>query len=100
MTPVPIDERPNGLERWAWLALLAFAAAIQFQITAAQSLLAIAGVLWLILVIRNGERVEVPGMFWPLAAYAVWTVITALLAVDPGVSLRDTKQLVLFAIIP
>jgi O-antigen ligase len=100
LTPPPVDDRPKGLERVAWLALLAFAAALQVSIFAAQCLLAVTAILWLALVIRNGERVDVPRMFWPLAVYAGWTIIAALLAVDRGVSLRDTKQLVLFAIIP
>src|SRR4029434_3004635 len=44
--------------------------------------------------------VEVPKMFWPLAVYAAWTIVAAILAVDRDVSRRDTKPLVLFAIIP
>jgi O-antigen ligase len=99
---VAIDrDNPTGLERAAWLALLGFAAAIQVSIFVAQSvLLTITAVLWLALVIRNRERIEVPGMFWPLAAYAAITIVSALFAVDRDVSLRDTKQLVLFAIVP
>ena len=94
-------EKPAGLEKAAWLALLAFAAAIQVSIFVAQSvLLTITAVLWLALVIRNRERIEVPRMFWPLAAYAAVTILAAVFAVDRGVSLRDTKQLVLFAIVP
>ena len=94
------DDRPVGLERAAWLALLAFAASLQVSIFAAGVLLTVTAVLWLALVIRNHERIEVPGMFWPLAAYAVVTMISAYFAVDQGVSFRDTKQLVLFAIVP
>jgi O-antigen ligase len=94
-------EKPTGLEKAAWLALLAFAAAIQVSIFVAQSvLLTITAVLWLALVIRNRERIEVPRMFWPLAAYAAVTILAAVFAVDRDVSLRDTKQLVLFAIVP
>jgi O-antigen ligase len=94
-------EKPAGLEKAAWLALLAFAAAIQVSIFVAQSvLLTITAVLWLTLVIRNRERIEVPRMFWPLAAYAAVTMLAAVFAVDRDVSLRDTKQLVLFAIVP
>ena len=94
-------EKPAGLEKAAWLALLAFAAAIQVSIFVAQSvLLTITAVLWLALVIRNRERIEVPRMFWPLAAYAAVTILAAVFAVDRDVSLRDTKQLVLFAIVP
>jgi O-antigen ligase len=100
MTALTPTERPHGLERTAWLALLAFVAAIQVQISVAQIFLALAAVLWLVLVVRNGERVEVPKMFWPLAVYAAWTIVAAIVAVDRDVSLRDTKQLVLFAIVP
>ena len=100
MTVLTPAERPVGLERAAWFALMAFVAALQVSIFAAQVLLAVTALLWLALIARNHERVEVPRMFWPLAVYAGWTVVAAVLAVDRGVSLRDTKQLVLFAIIP
>ena len=46
------------LERAACLALLAFAAALQVSIAAADILLTIADVLWLAVVIRNRERIE------------------------------------------
>src|SRR5687768_9604924 len=100
MSAATTEQRPIGLERAAWLALLGFAAALQVQISAAQLLLALAAVLWLTLVVRNRERVEVPWMFWPLAAYGAATFVSAVFAVDREVSLRDTKQLLLFAIIP
>jgi O-antigen ligase len=97
---MPEPDSPVGLERAAWLALLAFAASLQVSIFAAGVLLTLTALLWLALVIRNRERIEVPRMFWPLLAYAAVTIISALFAVDRGVSLRDTKQLVLFAIVP
>jgi O-antigen ligase len=88
------------LERAACLALLAFAAALQVSIAAADILLALATVLWLGLLVRNRERVEVPKMFWPLAAYAVATLVASVFSVDPRVSLVDSKQLVLLVIVP
>ena len=94
------DERPVGLERAAWLALLTFAASLQVSIFAAGVLLTVTAVLWLALVIRKHERIEVPAMFWPLLAYAAATMISAYFAVDQNVAFRDTKQLVLFAIVP
>jgi O-antigen ligase len=100
MTSMPEPDAPVGLERAAWLALLAFAASLQVSIFAAGVLLTVTALLWLALVIRNKERIEVPRMFWPLVVYAAVTMISALFAVDRGVSLRDTKQLVLFAIVP
>ena len=100
MTTITEDTPPVGLERAAFLALLAFAASLQVSIFAAGVLLTLTTVLWLALVIRNRERIDVPGMFWPLLAYAAVTMISAFFAVDRDISLRDTKQLVLFAIVP
>src|SRR5258707_83398 len=88
------------LERAACLALLAFAAALQLSIAAADILLTIAALLWVGLLVRNKERVEVPRMFWPLAAYAGATLIASVFSVDPKVSLIDSKQLVLLIIVP
>jgi O-antigen ligase len=88
------------LERAACLALLAFAAALQVSIAAADILLTIATLLWLGLIVRNRERVEFPKMFWPLAAYAVATLVASVFSVDPRVSLVDSKQLVLLVIVP
>lgn len=100
MSTMSEHDHPVGLERAAWLALLAFAASLQVSIFAAGVLLTLTAILWLTLVIRNRERIEVPRMFWPLAAYAAVTMISAFYAVDREVSLTDTKQLVLFAIVP
>jgi len=88
------------LERAACLALLAFAAALQVSIAAADILLTIATLLWLALVVRNQERIDVPKMFWPLAAYGVATLVASFFSVDPRVSFVDSKQLVLLVIVP
>src|SRR3954469_17530707 len=94
----PLPEAPR--ERAACVALLAFAAALQVSIAAADILLTVATLLWLGVVIRNRERVEFPKMFWPLAAYAVATLVASVFSVDPRVSLVDSKQLVLLVIVP
>ena len=52
------------------------------------------------MLVKNRERIEVPGMFWPLAAYAVATLVASVFSVDPSVSLVDSKQLVLLVIVP
>jgi len=88
------------LERAACLALLGFAAALQVSIAAADILLALAALLWIGVLVRNGERIEVPRMFWPLAAYAGATLVAAFFSADRVVSLMDSKQLVLLVIVP
>jgi putative inorganic carbon (hco3(-)) transporter len=93
-------DRTPILERAAYVALLGFAAAPQFSIAASGILLGLASLLWLAVVVVNHERIEVPRMFWPLAAYAGATLVASLFSVDPATSFRDSKQLLLFAIVP
>ena len=89
-----------ALERAAFVSLLLFAAALQVSIAAAQVLLGLTALLWLVLVVGGRERVEVPWMFWPLAAYGAMTLVSTVFSIDPRVSIRDDKQLLLFAIVP
>jgi len=99
----PAETAPNRvpiLERAAYVSLLAFAAAPQFSIAASGILLGLSALLWIAVVVLNHERVEVPRMFWPLAAYAAATLGASLFSVDPRISFADCKQLLLFAIVP
>ncbi len=90
----------SGLERAAYVSMLGFAAAPQFSIAASGILLGLSALLWLAVVIINRERIEVPRMFWPLAAYAGVTLVASLFSANRAVSFADCKQLLLFAIVP
>lgn len=94
------DAPRSSLERVACWSLLACAAATQFSIAAAQILLAATGVLWLALVVIRRETLAVPSMFWPLVAYAAATLVSAFFSIDPRVSFWDSRQLLLFLIVP
>jgi O-antigen ligase len=100
MPRVRASDEPQGLERAAYYSLLAFAAALPFSIFVSETLLTLTGLLWLTMVIRQRETIEVPRMFWPLAAYAFATLVSAEFSVDPRVSFIDCKQLLLFSIVP
>jgi O-antigen ligase len=91
---------PRHLEHAGLAAVFGAAAALQFSIAAAQTLLAIAIACWLALVVWRRERVEVPRFFWPLAVLAALTLVSAAFSPQPRVSFADTKQLVLFLIVP
>lgn len=97
---VRASDEPHGLERAAYYFLLAFATALPFSIFVSETLLTVTGVLWLVLVVRRKEGFEAPPMFWPLAAYAAATLVSAVFSIDPRVSLIDCKQLLLFSIVP
>ena len=43
---------------------------------------------------------EVPAFFYPLAVYAIATLVSAAFSDDPNASFVDSKQLVLFLIVP
>ena len=101
--PMPADmstDRTPLLERAAYVAMLGFAAAPQVSIAASGILLGLAAALWLALVLIHRERIEVPGMFWPLLAYAGITLVASYYSANQEVSFLDSKQLVLFAIVP
>jgi O-antigen ligase len=90
----------DRLERSAYWAMLGFVAALQVSIAASNILLALTGLLWLALVISRRERIDVPAMFWPLALYGALSLLAAAFSIDPDKSLRDSKQLLLFAVVP
>jgi O-antigen ligase len=91
---------PTRLENAAFVSMLAFAASTQVSIAAAQALLTLTSALVIILVIRDRERIEVPRMFWPLAVYAAATLVAAAFSIAPDISLWDSKQLLLFVVVP
>jgi O-antigen ligase len=87
------------LERVGYLALLGFAAALQFSIAAANVLLGLALLIWLGRAIAL-RRLDVPRFFYPLAVYAMATLASAAFSDDPNAGFVDSKQLVLFLIVP
>jgi O-antigen ligase len=92
---------PRDRIEFAGLAgLLALVGALQVSIAAAGILLAFTLGCWGLFVAVHRERVEVPRLFWPLLVYAALTLLSAAAAPDPRASFVDSKQLVLFLIVP
>jgi O-antigen ligase len=88
------------LERVTLALLLGFVGALQVSIAAAQILLAAMVVSWLAVHVSDRTRPSVPSFFLPLAAYAGVTLIASVFSLDPVASLFDSRQLLLFAIVP
>jgi O-antigen ligase len=97
--PMPFF-RGDKLEIATIAALVGFLAAAQLSVAPAYIMLAITFACWAAVVRVHHERIQVPTMFWWLAAYGVATVFSALNSVNPTASLVDCKQLVLFLIVP
>ena len=94
---VPPRDRLEQIGLWS---LVGIVAAMQLSIAAAQILLTVAVVSWLASHIARGERLEAPAFFWPLVVYAALTLISAGFSIDPEESFTDSKQLVLFMLVP
>ena len=93
---------PRGadFEHAGALALYGVAGAVQFSIAGAQILLTVAIICWVSLLLVRRERLEAPSFFLPLAIYAAATLVSAAFSPDPHASLVDSKQLVLFLLVP
>ena len=90
----------SGLGRLSFFLLLAFVASLQVSIAAANILLAITAVLWLVLLGRGQVPRVAPSFLLPLVLYGVATLVSAAFSLDPGASLIDSRQLLLFAVVP
>jgi O-antigen ligase len=87
-------------EQIGLFALFAAAGSVQFSIAAGQAFFAIAALCWVILLITGRETPSAPRFFWPLMAYAGATLVSAAFSPRPAVSFADSKQLLLFLIVP
>ncbi len=92
--------RRDRLELAGVAMLVAFAAALQLSIAVAEIFLTLTFVAWGALVLVERERIEVPPMFWPLAAYAGITVLGCAFSLEPRVSFLGCKQLLLYLLVP
>ncbi len=92
--------RTNILERTAFLTLLGFVATLQLSIAVAQILLFITGLLWVSLYFIQRDVNKLPPWFIPLALYALATLGSAAFSLNPVASFMDSKQLLLFLIVP
>ena len=91
---------PTRLESAALVSLYLFAGAVQLSIASSAWLLGITLAIWLAIVISRHERLDVPSLFWPLVAYAGYTMIAVAASIDPVSSLADAKEVLLFLVVP
>ena len=90
----------DRLETAALLALFGLTAFVQVSIAISQSLLALACLGWIGMLLARRERPDAPRFFWPLLAYALATLLSAAFSRSPAISFIDSKQLVLFVVVP
>lgn len=70
------------------------------SITLMESFLALSFALWVIALFRKKEKFAVPGFFWPLVAYAGLSLVSCFFSVNPEMSLKDARELLLYFVVP
>jgi len=82
-----------------WLVALSLSATF-WGIAYAQIALWLAAILWMVVTTRSGEWRRVPAFMLPLLAYGGWMLVSAAASADPMHSFADTKELLLFLMVP
>ena len=99
-TPPQTPERTDRFKQIGFAGLLGFVGALQFSIAVANIFFGLALLMWLLRLIARRTTFDAPAFFIPLAAYGAATLISAAFSSDPAAGFVDSKQLVLFLIVP
>ncbi len=95
------DIKPRqNLSFFIWIFISFYLLFSMISITLSMLFLAIAFLCWIILSIKKKQRPVFPGFFWPLIAYAFLTLLSSFFSVDPAVSLVESRELLLFLVVP
>ncbi len=70
------------------------------SISLSQIFLSLSLIFWIVILIRLKQKFTFPSFFWPLLVYATLSLVSSFLSVNPEVSLKDSRELLLFLIIP
>jgi O-antigen ligase len=97
---VAVSARLSSLERAGFVLVAACLGVVQLWLLGAQTLFGLAAIVWLVIAVRERRRPETPPFFVPLVVYAVLTLVSAAMSLDPIASFIDSKQLVLFLMVP
>jgi len=88
-----------------WISLLPLFLALYLlfsmvSISLSQIFLSLALICWIVILIRKKQKFIFPAFFWPLIVYIALSLISSFLSVNPEASLKDSKELLLFLIVP
>jgi O-antigen ligase len=93
-------ERDAGLATVGFVLVASCLGVVQFSIALAQITFGLAGIVWLVVVLRERKPPEVPRFFVPLMVYAGLTLVSAAFSSDPRASFIDSRQLLLYLMVP
>jgi len=70
------------------------------SISISQICLALAFIIWLLLLAKKKNRFLFPAFFWGMIAYSILSLVSSAFSVNPEVSLGASKQLLYFLVVP
>jgi O-antigen ligase len=100
MTEASLDPRAAVLRKAATIGLILVVIAVQFSIGVSHALLALTLLGWAALLIVERRRPHAPRFAVPLGIYALATLVSSVFSTDPTTSVIDSRQLVLFLLVP
>ena len=94
-----------GKGKTFWISLLPLFLALYLlfsmvSISLSQIFISFALICWIVILIQKKQKFIFPSFFWPLIVYVALSLISSFLSVNPEASLKDSKELLLFLIIP
>lgn len=89
------------LERTGFVLIALCLGVLQFSLFAGQGVLfSAAAIVWLIVAVRDRRLPDTPAFFLPLLVYAALTLLSAAFSSAPVASLKDSRQLLMFLMVP
>jgi O-antigen ligase len=88
------------LEKLLPLGIILYLLASMVSITVSQIFITIALIFSVILIIKKQQKLSFPAFFWALLAYAALSIISSFFSDNPAVSFKDSRELLLFLIVP
>lgn len=70
------------------------------SISISQIFLALTFLFWLVLLVQKKQKFAAPSFFWALLVYSGLSLVASVLSVNPQVSFVDSRELLLFLVIP
>ena len=93
----------KGKTIWSTLLPVFIALYLLFSmisISLSQIFLFFSFLFWLGMLIKEKQKFTFPTFFWPIIAYAALSLLSVAFSVNPKISLKDSKELLLFLIVP
>ncbi len=91
---------PDNISSLLLFSIVLYLLFSMISITLIQIALSFAFFCWLILHIKQKRWPQFPAFFWPLIVYSVLSLISSVRSVNPKISLIDSRELLLFLVVP